>query len=274
MKESAGGEHAMKRTIFLALVFATAAGLDPVEGKILPPGKSRAQDIVSELKLIPRPGLFGYEEVPTPEFTPTALEPYKEDTVSLAELKKIVRKEPARYPLRAAVLEAITVLQESRQWQVHFFLRGPLGIPQKAFIRSEQLKLGADLFALEKVLEQGKKAGSERSREASRRWQAHYDFVLTALRARIVFGYEYSFALAQARREAMPGLFPGDAGWRLAPRPNLQIGEGKVKGLHKEAETGWQHIERAYPGTPWAFFARRERLSPHGLEWRPAQEPK
>lgn len=244
------------------------------QAKPLRPGqRTPAQAIVDELNLIPRPGQFGFQEAPLPPFSVSSLEPYRADYESLQQLKTRIQKDPAKFALRAAVLKSVDILQASGQWQVDSVIAAPTGPQQKSAVLRKQKKLGADLYYLETGFEELQAAGTNRAREPSRRWQAHYDYILAVFEARIVFAYEYMYLLGRFRREEMPALVPGQTGWRLGPRPGLQITEGKVQRLHKDVEGRWRQIERDYPGTPWEVFAQRERISLRGLEWRPGQEP-
>jgi hypothetical protein len=263
----------MKRFSFrLVLALVGAGVLGVASGKPLPASKqSPAQSIIDELNLIPRPGLFGFK-MEFPAFTAAAVGPYRADYVSLAELKSLLKKDPSKYPLRSAVLKAIGTLQESTRWRVDTSFIAPLGPAASAAVLKEQKHLGANLFALERALEELEATGMDRDKEPSRRWQAHYDYVRTALKARLVFGYEYTYLLGQVRRDAMPDLAPGHAGWRLVPRKSLQITEPKMRKWDREVDAAWKRLEREHPRTPWETFAQRERISHRGLEWLPCWE--
>jgi hypothetical protein len=262
----------MARVIFGILILPALA-VAAVQAKPLRPSqRTPAQSIVDELESIPRPGQFGFQDAPLPPFSAKTLEAYQADYKSLEELKTRIRTDPAKHPMRTAVLKAIDVLRQSSQWDVDRVIPAPTGPRQKAVVLKKQKKLGADLFYLEKALEELQAAAANRAQEPSRRWQAHYDYVLAVFQARIVFAYEYQFLLGRFRREEMPPLVPGQTGWRLGPRQSLQIIEGKVQRLSKEVDGRWPRIERDYPGTPWDAFAQRERVSQRGLQWLPGLE--
>lgn len=260
----------LEKSLFLLV---TLGALGRLDAKPRPPvGDAVARGIIDELKLVPRPGKFNFEEAPWPIFAAKTLAPYQADYPSLDKLKARIREQPTQYPLRTAVLKAIALLDESSRWRVDLFVPAPIGPRQKADILAEQKKLGASLFHLERAFDELHKAGDDRRQEQSRRWQAHYDYVLAVLQARIVFGYEYMFLLGQFRREAIPVLSADQLGWRLGPRSGLQITEAKVQKLDREVESRWQKIERDHAGTPWEIVAQRERLSLRGLEWRPSRD--
>lgn len=262
----------MSRAIFGVVIFPFLA-IAALDARPLPSSsRSPADSILAELQTIPQPGYFGFHDAPLPPFVAKAIEAYQADYSSLEELKARLARDPSRHPLRAAVLNAAAALQRSAPAKVDVVISAPPRPSQKTAILKKQKQFGADLFYLEKALEQLHAAAIDREREPSRRWRAHYDYVLAAFQAHVVFAYEYQFMLGRFRREEMPPLVPGQTGWRLGPREKLQISEGKIVRLNKDLEERWPRIERDYPGTPWETFAQRQRISQRGLEWLPGLE--
>src|SRR5262249_49762229 len=126
------------------------------------------------------------------------------------------------------------------------------------------------LVELHDVLEQMEQASSERDKEPSRRWQAHYDYVLAQLKARMVYVNEYNTMLARVKRDELPPLDPAlHNGWRLAASDKVQSPK-EVKDLANDVKKLLSGIVKDHPGTPWEVLAKRERFTALGLTWQPA----
>jgi hypothetical protein len=124
---------------------------------------------------------------------------------------------------------------------------------------------------LEEGLSDLKKAGEERDRESSRRWQATYDYVLALLQARIAYVYEYNYMLGQIRKDALPPRDPSrHSGWRLTSQEKLQSG-AEAKKMAAASRKLLEKIIKEHPGTPYEVLAKREKLNPLGLAWTPTQ---
>ena len=116
-----------------------------------------------------------------------------------------------------------------------------------------------------------RKAGEERSAEKSKRWQAHYDFVLAQLLARLVYVYEYNLMLGRIRQDRLPELNPQiHTGWRLAAREKPQSPK-EVRDKADESRKLLNRLVDKHKGTPWEVLARRERVTALGLEWQPTR---
>ncbi len=120
---------------------------------------------------------------------------------------------------------------------------------------------------LEEELDKMKTAAVMR-KEAPKRWQANYDFVLARLQAQLAYMYEYSSMLGSMRKELPPRDPALHRGWRLASSKKLQ-GDGTGRKLIKEAEKLLEKLVADHPGTPWELLARREKLTALGLQWKP-----
>jgi len=123
-------------------------------------------------------------------------------------------------------------------------------------------ELEAELTALQKLT-------LARQAEPSPRWQANYDFVTAAVKARIAHINEYNFVLGKIRKDELPALTPGvHGGWRLEPTEKLSAPRD-VRDLADEARQAFDRLIRERPGTPWEVLARRERVTLLGLQWQP-----
>ena len=109
---------------------------------------------------------------------------------------------------------------------------GPItGAIKNAFLKDQE-QPGMAILALETALGKLKKVGGERDKELSKRWQAHYEYALARLQARLVYTYEYDFCLAGVRTDRLPELNPAiHNGWRVASteKVNATSKEAKVK---------------------------------------------
>lgn len=228
--------------------------------------------IIAELEGFPRPGPFKFQELPIkqwPEFDPTNLHAYDADYRSFEVLRKELEQNPGKHPLRAAVLDGLKILESAKFTARDTLSAQPLKPQGKLLILKEQQVLGSMVFELEKGLAQLARAGEERAKEPSRRWQAHYDHVQALFLARLIFCYEYNYMLAQLRTDRMPELPFGCPGWRLASRPTLQITEPRARSALKQLHRLLTKIETDHPGTPWAAVAEGELKCHRGLEWQP-----
>jgi hypothetical protein len=139
----------------------------------------------------------------------------------------------------------------------------------KERILAQQRKPAIIQSDLEEALLDLKKAGEERDREPSRRWQATYDYLLALLQARIAFVYEYNYMLGQIRKDALPPRDPSrHSGWRLTSREKLQSG-AEAKKMAAASRKLLDKVIKEHPGTPYEVLAKREKLNPLGLEWTP-----
>jgi hypothetical protein len=189
-----------------------------------------------------------------PPFSATALEAYKADDDMT--------------PFREAIVKARTVLNEQlkgkrlrEEWQ----LSGTEN-QFKEMVKSYQEKEVAGVTReLEETLDDLKRAGKERAKDKSKRWQANYDYILARLEAQIAYLYEYNSLLGAMRKE-LPERGPN--GWRLASQEKLQ-GDNTGKKLAKESAELLKKLAKNHPGTPWELLAKRDRLTTLGLEWKP-----
>ncbi|MFO0864104.1 MAG: caspase family protein [Gemmataceae bacterium] len=243
-------------------------------------GHAAIDNILAEIKMIPAMKASLEEQASKlraatlPAFSSKAIEPYKADYKTLAELSDKVKKDPEKYPLRAAFLEAKAVLAGSQKIVMREQLAGsgPLSDKAKAAFLKEQEDPGLMIFTMEKALGAMKEAAELRDKEESKRWQANFDYAYARLQARYVYVFEYNFMLAQIRSDSLPTLEPFHTGWRIGSRTKVSVNESKVKDTVKSIGKLWKRVAEENPGTPWAVLATRESRYAMGQEWRPKQD--
>jgi hypothetical protein len=240
-----------------------------------PANRAVVKSILGEITAVPppragRPGVQdNFSGQALPPFPAKGLDAYTADYGSWTEFEGKADK----YPLRAAVVQAVKVLQEdAAKFRMKEFFGGTTTPAVKKAVAKEQAAPGKAIFFLKEALEDLQKAGEKRKKEKSRRWQATYDYVTARLKSRLVYLYQYNYVLAQIRGDALPPLEDGYSGYRLGSRKKVTVPESEVKAWVKEIDRTWQKIINDYPDTPWALVARRERLTVLGLEWRPSRE--
>ena len=190
---------------------------------------------------------------------------------------------PERFPLRVAVLKTVEALdRQGRLNRVKVAGKEePIKDPtlevkagttealKKSLSESQKGGPAVQIVELTDLLEEMEKAGLKRGEEPSKRWQAHYDYVLAELKSRLALVHEYNTMLAKVKRDELPAL---DAklhrGWRLAPQEKLQSPK-EVKDYASDAKKLYATVIKENPGTPWEVLAKRGQLTPLGLAWQP-----
>ncbi len=245
-----------------------------------PPGQpadpKAIRQILGELKLPPIQASLADEEKLDIDgvvfFARDKLAPYLPDYQSLDE----IRRQPDKYPLRIAVLNALKLLDnEFGAGKSSGALRQfyPAGGSQdtKNRILVEQKRPAQLLLRLQEERAKLDKAGEARDEEKSKRWQANFDYTHAELLARITFLEEYNLMLARIRKDELPELEKGvDEGWRLVPREKLQSPKD-VRDLAVQSHKGFTKLAKDHAGTPWEVLARRSASVSLGLQWQPAK---
>ncbi|HWY85126.1 MAG TPA: caspase family protein [Gemmataceae bacterium] len=240
-------------------------------------GQATIKSILGEINRLPpvRVSQKQVQAASLPGFSAKVLEDYQADYKNWPELVEMA-KDKEKYPLRAAVLEAIRVLQASEKITLRETLTNPGGgviTPQiKSQFAATQKEPGIMIFHMETALADLKAAGELRAKEPSKRWLANYDYALARLMSRLVYIYEYNNILAQVRADSLPPLEPIHHGWRVGSQKKVQINEPKVKDLVKNISKTWKRIAEENPGTPWAVLAARENMTALGLVWRASRD--
>jgi hypothetical protein len=209
-------------------------------------------------------------------FTRDALKEYKSD----ANADEIL-KNPAEYPLQAAVLTAaaeLRNLQGERESELPEQFSSPINDARKANVRVIQRTVATREAILLNQKEKLEKVAMLREKETSKRWQAHYDYILAQVKLRIAYIREYNLALGKITKEEVPALDTDkkQIGWRLAATTKMKS-DKETRDLADEARETLSNIVKEHLGTPWAMLAKRERHIALGLEWQPyatSDEPK
>ncbi len=141
----------------------------------------------------------------------------------------------------------------------------------KAAILKQQKQPALATLYLKEALEDLEKAEAKIDEEKSKRWKAHFYYVLARLKSRLIYVIEYNYALGQIRRDDLPILEGGAKGYILGSRDRPSANEAEVRAWSRELRRLWRKIITDYPNTPWSMMARRERNSALGLEWRLAR---
>ncbi|MBI3406757.1 MAG: caspase family protein [Planctomycetes bacterium] len=234
------------------------------------------RNILEEINIIPSPrgSRQPINLASLPAFTGMSPDEYKADYKSPKELMAMA-KDKEKYPLRAAYFEVQKILKESEKIRVKEFFPSPGGpaSPQlKKNIAREQQPVGVMQFELKNALDQLVKAGEQRDKENSKRWQINFDLAVARLKARLVYLNEYNEILAKVRGDSLPDLAPGDTGFRVGSSVKLSTKESEYKKMEKEVKKSLVAIARDHPNTPWAIVAQRESMTALGLMWRPTRE--
>jgi hypothetical protein len=221
--------------------------------------------ILAEIDVPPvkrsRTGALRVRAESVPHFSARVLAPYRADEDS---------------PLKRAVLQAIELLRNEKVSQAFpDEFRLPEG-GEKNFkelilnLQKSSVGPGVAQLVLAEGLEELQKAGADRDKEPSKRWQANYDYVLARLLARLAYVNEHNYMLGQLRLELPPRDPKLHNGWRLASQQEIQSGK-EARDLAREAQALFQKLIKEHPGTPWALLAKRERLTALGLRWEPVR---
>jgi len=196
--------------------------------------------------------------------TAEALPPFPADT-----LKEYMQDGEAT-PLRAEVQKARELLAgiAANNLNDNYKTTGVAEGPLKAQVHKDQktvAKVIGELMDQSDAL----KAVEEHRKSETKRWQASYDYLVARVDAQIAYLNEYQAVLGQI----LKGLAPPDPklyqGWRLASQYDPQSGDSVAKKLGSESRKKLDKIIKAYPNTPWAIMARRDKASGLGLEWQP-----
>lgn len=100
-------------------------------------------------------------------------------------------------------------------------------------------------------------------------WQAHYDYTVAQVKARLAFMHEYNLALGSIRTDVLPPLDPkkGEDGYKLIATEKMKV--KKEAKLAEEAKETFTKMIEDYKGTPWAIVAKQNKAVSLGLAWKP-----
>jgi hypothetical protein len=275
------GSGAGKQTVALSGTAPTSSPAPDANEKVAarfelprpPKGASQTEikSVEREFSLPPiKPGLIsiGLGDFPFPA---DVMKEYADDGVSL----DAIMKDKEKYAFRAAVLETLNEIRVrwssgSGTTNIRNVVDEPINDAFKAKVKKENdgwaediIKLELHLFKLQTVAE---------LREGQpKRWQAHYDFALAAVKARLAYMNEYNKVLGNLVTETLPPLDSklGQDGYILVASDSLKSGKD-VKKMAEEAQALFQEITVKYKGTPWAIQAKQEKTVQIGLTWKAA----
>jgi hypothetical protein len=222
------------------------------------------KSVESEFALPPmKPGLTSVALADFP-FPADVMKPYADDG-----------KDPKSDPFRAAVQEAFEKVRE--KWtpgagatRLRDSVQGPFDDNFKRSVKSEQEFWAVGIIELEAVLDKLKAVADVREAQP-KRWQAHYDFALASVKARLAYMNEYNKLMGNLITETLPPLDNkiGQDGYVLVSSEVLKSGKD-IKTLATEAQEAFEKITQDYKGTPWAIQAKQEKSVAIGLNWKPA----
>jgi hypothetical protein len=186
-----------------------------------------------------------------------------------------IRKNPDKYPLRFAVLAAVDSLRKQyAEGSLPEEFRAPDPKDRAAAMKrilESQRPLARQMADLKEQQERLEGLTEERKKESSKRWQAHYDYIMAHVLLRSAYLFEYSLMLGKVRKDELPELDANEkhTGWRLAPAEQMS-GPAEIKDLVKSANKLLRGLAKDHAGTPWADLADRDLNTPLGLHWEAA----
>ncbi|VTT96843.1 Trypsin-like serine protease with C-terminal PDZ domain OS=Singulisphaera acidiphila (strain ATCC BAA-1392 / DSM 18658 / VKM B-2454 / MOB10) GN=Sinac_4277 PE=4 SV=1 [Gemmataceae bacterium] len=211
---------------------------------------------------------------PPPEFPDraAALRDYKAD-VPVDD----VLKNRAKYPFRAAVLDALgdvrslwKVVPKGGGLRVRESFTGEVSNTLKRDIKLDQNTLAIGIAALEAHNDRLDALQKDRAAQP-KRWQAHFDYARAVVKSRLAYLNEYNLMLGNVLTETLPArdAKAREDGYRLASTDTAKMKSKKdVKQLATEAAELFDRIAAERRGTPWGDQARRDRLVPYGMAWQ------
>ena len=219
-----------------------------------------------------KPGLseIGLADFPFPA---DVMKDYADDGVTI----DAVLKDKEKYRFRAAVVEALNKVRD--KWasgagitNIRSQLEGPIDDKLKAAVKKENDDWAVGIIELELQLNNlTSKEVKEMRADEPKRWQAHYDFALAAVKSRLAYMNEYNKLLGNIVTETLPALDAklSQDGYLLVASDALKSGKD-VKKMAEEAQELFQEITVKYKGTPWAIQAKQEKSVQIGLAWKAA----
>lgn len=276
-KVGSGGKQTVTLTGAAPAALANPDPAEPIAARFqfpqAPKGASPAEikSVEREFNLPPlKPGLgeVGLADFPFPA---DVMKDYAAD----APLEAIMA-DKEKYRLRVAVLEVLDTLR--KKWSagagataIRATVAGPINDALKAEVKKEQEFWAVSIAELELELSKLEGLAEARKEEPSKRWQAHYDFALASLKARLAYMNEYNKLLGNLVTESLTALDPklGQDGYTLVASDILKSGKD-IKKMAEEAQALFADIVVKYKGSPWAIQAKQEKAVAIGLNWKPA----
>jgi len=201
-------------------------------------------------------------------FDPARMREYKPDWISRADYERQV----GRSPLRQAVLTAAQVTQQKLPGMPSMYFPAADGPEFKEVMSLNQAVAERTAYTVDEALGPINAVVKLRDREASRRWQAHYDLIRGRLLAMKVRCHEYNWACARMKKDPPKFSNTKANAWRLVPDQTIQYSD-KAAAAGREAQTLLGRVVNEHPATPWALLAQRELENPFGFKWTESYVP-
>lgn len=206
-------------------------------------------------------------------FDPVLMREYSPDLVSSEQYAAL-----ARSPIRQAVLEAAQLTQQRMGPQPSLTFPAAEDPEFKDAMQDNQVKVALTASAVDDALATISAVAKYRDKEHSRRWQAHYDLIRGRLLAMKIRCYEYNWACASMKRDALKFKDPKSNAWKLVPSAEVRYSD-KAVAAAKQAKELLKRVVDEHPHTPWAVLAERELKDEFGFKWvetyvRPIERPK
>jgi hypothetical protein len=196
-------------------------------------------------------------------FDPQAMQEYKPDWYSKESYDKAV----ASHPIRRAVIEAALITQQNNLPGMPNLVFPPMDAPEfKEAMERNQAIAARTAYTVDAALEPINAAFKQRDRETSRRWQAHYDLIRGRLLAVKVRCYEFNWACASMKKDALKFTKPDSNAWRLVPDTEIHF-NAKAATVATQATDLLKKVVAEHPNTPWMLLAQRELKDPLGFKW-------
>ncbi len=207
-------------------------------------------------------------------FKESDIEAYIAGRIPMDELEK----RPEDYKFQKAVVDAVKEIRkifgDADKLRVDF--NGDTSDRAVAIIKGQQ-RYPAEIEAvLREQLAELEKFAKDKEKQ-KKRWQANYDYVVAQLKMRIVYIYMYNQALANVVKKDLPEATDGGAGkaivrYQLAAVQKLPPGTpADIRTMATEGKEAMNAIAEAYPNTPWALLAKRDKGAALGLTWQVSQ---
>ncbi len=241
----------MRAFAFLLLTAALSPAADAPKGSA-----PELERVFKELDLTPT-------ELPFGELA----KGYEADAVTEAE----VRNDPKKYRLRMKVLDAIDALAAARRITAEEMIVTGYDENTKKAVRVRQEAVATSIAELEEAVTDLTAVADARQAE-TKRWQAHYDFVIAECRYRIAALTVQNAAYARVIVEELPELNKtlGETGWKLVASDSVPGAPGLKKAV-RAAHAEMTELAATYAKTPWGKAAERAVTKPMGLAWEPTK---
>lgn len=225
-----------------------------------PPPAGSASGVYAELGITSIPRSAG--ELP---------KAYHADAISLES----VRLQPASFPVRSAVLDAVAALGKLDKLptgrELHHTQATDSG---KSKLIERQENIAGMILSLDEAAESLRLAPNKFPMERSKRWLAHHAYVSAVVAMRLAYLDELNMAYASVRTSRLPDRneAKGQTGWRLVPTEKM-ASKASVRKLDEDAREQLRKIVSDHPGTPWATLANDLLKTKPGLVWEAAAVP-